>query len=272
MLPNSLMERMRQLGLELYNENGEINREAIEGMQKLYPDDPRFQKILDNLDEYNEAMKVVNDVSEQIVGSAVSSIADKLVDSWWQAGQAALDYSDILGDVAKAYAKLIVQDMLLETAFDDERQEAFKEALKNNKTGEAMAIVEAAMQSAVDMLPAVNDALRVLEPYRLAASESSESNSVGSGIKSITEDTANLLASYINAIRADVSVIRGLQEQGWESIGLLGASVPTLNEHLAQVAANTYDTAQATQSVLSELRSVIGAPGTSGMVVRVEAY
>ena len=96
-------------------------------------------------------------------------------------------------------------------------------------------------------------------------------NSIGSGIKSITEDTANLLASYINAIRADVSYIRMMQEKGWGTIENLGGALPTLQDYIAQIAATNYDTAQATNRILSELQSVIGAPGTSGMVVRVES-
>lgn len=270
LLPNSLQDAMKRAGFDLYDDKGLINKESLEGMQKLYPDDKRWQELIDRVDEYNEALKTVNEVSESIVGGVVSSIADKLVDSWWEAGEAALDYTDILGDVAKAYAKLIVQDLLFEAAFDEDRQEAFKEALRGGDTAKAMSIVEGAMQSAVDMLPTINDALQVLEPYRNMVSETIDSNSVGSGIKSITEDTANLLASYINAIRDDVSSIRKIQETGWENVNLLGASIPTLNEHLAQIAATNFDIAQSNQSILSELQSVIGAPGTSGMVVRVE--
>jgi hypothetical protein len=127
------------------------------------------------------------------------------------------------------------------------------------------------MQSAQDMLPAVESALQAFEPYRNLGG-GDESNSVGNGIKNITEDTANLLASYINAIRADVSYMRGLQERSLEGVAALSGNIPTLNDYLAQCAANTYDVAQSNQSILAEIRSVIGAPGTSGMVVRVESY
>ena len=271
LVPNPLQEMMSRNGLPLYDENGNIIRESLEGMKELYPDDSRWQELINRLDEYNEALKKVEETSESIVGNVVATLADKIVDSWWEAGSAALDYADILEDVAKAYAKLIVNDMLLSAAFDEQRQDAFKNALKNGDAARAMSIVEQAMQSAQEMLPAVESALAVFEPYRNMSS-STENNSVGSGIKSITEDTANLLASYINAIRSDVSYIRMLQERGLESIDLLGSSVPTLNEHLAQIAATNFDIAQSNQSILSELRSVIGSPGTSGMVVRVESY
>lgn len=51
--------------------------------------------------------------------------------------------------------------------------------------------------------------------------EGNGSNTLGSSIKGITEQTADLLASYLNSIRADVSVIR----QGVGSFALPGSSI-----------------------------------------------
>ena len=230
-----------------------------------------FAKELESaLDSYKNALEEIDSITESLFGDISSELADKLVDSWWDAGRAALDYADILEDVAKSYAKMVVNDLLLGEVFNEERQNALREAFKSGDASRAMAIVAEAMRAAEDMLPAVEQALQVFEPYRTMGG--GESNSVGSGIKSISEETANLLASYINAIRADVSYMRTMQEKGWGDVALLGASMPTLNDYLNQVAANTYDTAQNTQHILSELQSVIGAPGTSGSVVRVEAY
>ena len=62
-----------------------------------------------------------------------------------------------------------------------------------------------------------------------------------------------------------------MYERGLEHMNAFGASLPTLNDHIAQIAATNFDIAQSNQSILSELRSVIGPVGTSGMVVRVEA-
>lgn len=225
--------------------------------------------LLSFLQDYEEAAKAIDDTMESIFGNIVSDAADKIVDTWWEAGNAALDYADILGDVAKAYAKMMVQQLLFDEVFDDSTQTALKEAFRAGDASTAMRIVAEAMERAEQMLPVAEKTLEAFEPYRNLGS-GVESNSLGSGIKSITEDTASLLASYINAIRADVSAMRLLQEKGFASIELLGTSVPTLNEYLAQIAASNFDIAQSNQSILNELRSVIGSPGTSGMVVRVE--
>jgi len=261
-----------ETGKKILNDYGSFNVELLNwikdaGWDLTDAEKEWLDEAIEASTNYSEAMKTIEDTAKSLLDNTLSDVADKMVDSWWEAGEAALDYADILGDVAKSYAKLIVQDMLMKAAFDDDRQQAFIQALKDGDAGKAMSIVEGAMQAAVDMLPEVNEALQVLEPYRLMASEGGDSNSVGNGFKSITEDQAGLLASYLNAIRADVSVTRGLQEKGWSA---LSTSIPTLNDYLNQIAGNTFDTAQSTRAILSELQSVIGSPGTSGMVVRVE--
>jgi hypothetical protein len=95
--------------------------------------------------------------------------------------------------------------------------------------------------------------------------EEAESN-LGNGIKGITEDTANLLASYLNAIRADVSYSKTL----WERMDartqqiatmLAGFSAPTLMDYQKRIEANTADIAFNTQRILSELQSVMTSEG-----------
>lgn len=271
----SLERIAAETGMKILDDYGNFNVELLNWVKRAGWDlTEEEKKWIDEAIEistnYAAAMSTIEDAAKSLLDNTLSDVADKMVDSWWEAGRAALDYADILEDVAKGYAKLIVQDMLMNAAFDDSRRKAFIDALKSGDTDTAMATVAAAMQAAEDMLPAVEQALQVFEPYRNLGG--GESNSVGSGIKSITEDTANLLASYINAIRADVSYMRGMEEKGWGEVSAIGAAMPTLNDYLAQIAATNFDIAQNTQSMLSEMRSVIGAPGTSGSVVRVEAY
>lgn len=275
---SSLEGMAKAVGGDLYDSYGNLNADTLQKILDTYPNLDSAQRewidhAIKDSKAYADAMKQTEAVAESLFGDIASNVADKMVDSWWEAGQAALDYADILGDVAKAYAKIMVQDMLMETAFDSDKREALKEAFRNGDASKAMQIVTEAMESAEAMLPAVNAALQAFEPYRnLSAESSDDTSSVGSGIKSITEDTANLLASYINAIRADVSYMRLMQEKGWNDVAAIAESIssPTLNDYIAQCTANTYDISASNRSILEELRSVIGAPGTSGMVVRVD--
>lgn len=230
------------------------------------------EKLLPAIEQYKNALQEVDGVVESIFGDIASSAADKIVDSWVQAGNAALDYADILDDVAKSYSKMLIQSTIMET-FLDPITEDLKRAFMENRYADAMAMVSNAMQSIEASAPVYEQILRAFDPYfnRADSTSGGGGGGLGTGIKGITEETAGLLASYINAIRADVSFIRVMQERGWEHINAFGASLPTLNDHIAQIAATNFDIAQSNQRILSELQSVIGAPGTSGMVVRVEA-
>lgn len=224
--------------------------------------------LLDMINNLQEAQKEIDSVMESLFGDIASSAADKIIDSWIEAGEAALDYADILDDVAKSYAKMLIQSMIMENFLDPITKD-LKSAFMENRYEDAMEMISGAMDNIANSAPMFEQILSAFDPY-FNYGGSDSSNSVGSGIKSITEDTASLLASYINAIRADVSVIRGLQEKGFASVDVIGQAIPTLNDYLNQVAANTFDTAQNTQRILGELQSVIGAEGSSGSIVRVQ--
>lgn len=268
----------KAVGGDLYDAYGNLNAETLQSILDTYEYLDADQKewiehAISDSEAYADAMEQLDGVIESIFGDIAANAADKIVDSWWEAGEAALDYADILDDVAKSYAKLLVKQILLDNAFDENTQNRLREAFAGGDATTAMGIVADAMERAEQMLPVAEKTLQAFEPYiNRTGAESDSSGSLGSGIKSITENTANLLASYINAIRADVSTMRLLQETGWKNIAAIAENVasPTLNDYLVQCAANSFDMAQSNQAILTEIRSVIGSPGTSGMVVRVE--
>lgn len=222
------------------------------------------------IEKYRDALKEVESVMQSVFGDIASSAAESIVDRWVEAGDAALDYADILDDVARRYAKMLVESSILDKVLNKEEADRVADMFINGRTDEAMAAIASDMEAIAGMEPLFSQILSAFDPYFDRSGGSS--NSSGSGIKSMSEDTANLLASYVNAIRADVSYMRVMQEKGWAVIESFGLSLPTLNDYIAQIAATNFDMSQDTRSILSELRSVIGSPGTSGMVVRVESF
>lgn len=270
----TLEELANEFNLAMRDENGFLNPKLLQAILDNYGElnQGAVEWLTDSIrlaGEYSEALKQVEESTKAMFGNIASQAADEIVEGWIAAGDAALDYADILDDVAKSYAKMLIQSTIMET-FLDPITEDLKKAFMENRYADAMAMVSNAMQSIEASAPVYEQILRAFDPY-FNRSETTGGGGLSSGIKSITEDTASLLASYINAIRADVSYIRVMQERGWEHINTLGTSLPTLNDHIAQIAATNFDIAQSNQSILSELRSVIGPMGTSGMVVRVEA-
>ena len=255
--------------------SGYENEDGTPNIEKLLADiesgilsGPGADVIKDNIEQYKNSLKELESVAQGVFGNIAESAADSIVESWIAAGDAALNYVDILDDVARAYSKMLIQSMIMENFLDPITGDVMK-AFNENRYDDAMAMIANAMQGIQDSAPMFEKVLTAFDPYFNLGGGSGDS--VGNGIKSITEETASLLASYFNAVRADVSVIRVMEEKGWADVASISGYFPTLNDYLQQIAANTYNNAQDTARILSEIQSVIGAPGTSGNVVRVES-
>ena len=257
--------------------------------------DEAGKALVDHWKEIKDVMKdaidTFNENVEAVVGDIGDSIKEMLINAFNNGDVygAIDDLHDYIGDTIQSLMMDIAFAKVMQPLFDQleaDMRHSFGLDPEGNPLSEYdeavdyswvddLAKFNVGLESA---LPAWNQAMEGAQQamesigYNWNTGEAGSANSLGSGIKSITENTANLLASYINAIRSDVSTMRVLQEKGWSSIISLGTSVPTLSEYMNQVAANTFDTAQNTQRILAEMQSVIGAPGTSGMVVRVESY
>lgn len=110
---------------------------------------------------------------------------------------------------------------------------------------------------------------------KLSANGSSSSTS--SSIKGLTEETGSLLASYINAIRADVSMSRDMLKQvvevAFPQMNVLAEQqLKQLNAIVQQaklIEANTRSNAEAANNIQSALNSVLTL-GNGGKAVRIK--
>lgn len=102
--------------------------------------------------------------------------------------------------------------------------------------------------------------LEGLKKMGIDLSESSKdvSSGLSKGIQSVTEDTANLLGSYLNSMRHDSSVQRTLIEQ------LVSVDVPQMSiiaqaqlQQLQQVVANTKRNADAADRIYELVNKVV---------------
>lgn len=264
-----------QLGYELYNENGIINSEALQAILDTYDklgskDRQWMEEAIVYAEEYKTALDALDEVTQSIFGDLASSAADAIVESWATAGDAALDYADILDDVAKRYAKMLVQSTLIDSVLTPDFKNELNALVGGGDVEGAMAKVVDGMARIQAMAPQIQEILSPLVPY-LNGNESGAESSLGNGIKSITEDTANLLAAYINGIRADVAAGNS---QRAEILALVreyvgAGSAPSYTEYLTQIEAHTANLAANTNAILSELRSII-TPESGLPAVRVQ--
>lgn len=92
----------------------------------------------------------------------------------------------------------------------------------------------------------------------ISLEETSASNTLSKGIQeNITEETANILASYINGIRADVSVKRALLEKwGNEILPKYNVIAEQQLTQLRAIANNTLRSAQNTEANVALVQEV----------------
>lgn len=268
----SLSELAESVGRDLYDSYGNLNAETLQVILNTYENLGQAEKewiqgAINDSEAYAEAMEQLDDVMESLFGKVAADAASQIVDQWAEAGDAALDYADILDDVARSYAKMITQSMLIESVLTPQFKERLAGFFQAGDTENAMALILGGMEQMQAMAPAIAGALEPLRPYIQAGSSGTDTLKDGIS-KELVEGNSSLIASYLNAMRADLSVIRGFQASGWQDVRFVRDSVPTFLDYAAQVAANTYDNAQATQTILSRLQSIITPSTTGGNAVR----
>lgn len=229
-------------------------------------------QMLNDYDLYVQAVEDASAYLREMFNNVAQSMADAYVEAFKASGEAALDYADIMDEVATNIAKSVVKSILIKEIFTPEMEEQVTDLFLGGDRAGALAVIDEAMKSAQALAPEIQALLEELRPYFKMGED--DRQNLADGIKGLTEDTANLLASYLNAIRADVSYSKTL----WERMdattqqiaaALVGFSAPSLIDYQKRIEANTYNTQLYTYKILLELQSVITADGGGGAAVRI---
>lgn len=230
-------------------------------------------ELLRAIEAYEKTMEEFRDSISEMFNDIASSIADNMISAFKETGDALSDLSTAFEDLGESIVKMMLQSVIVRALkpLEDEILNIWQnyanafgsddatEAQKRKATLDAMNGINDVFGKAKNILDDGfwNELLGQAQKIGLIGTGESSDSTVGKGIKSITEDTANLLASYINAIRADVSFGR-IQ---WERIAVAveghSDQYITLNDYLAQVAANTFDTAQNTAQMLERFDAFV---------------
>lgn len=174
------------------------------------------QQIKDFAEETAESLYVIN------LKDWASQLGDALYEAWQKGEDGAEAFknkvADIMGDVMNSILKISI----LEPAMQQLQKMLFGEDGMSGYFGKDFSLDEKELESIADYLMGVSektdDYYSMLDKlnnymekkYGISMKEEEEDSGSGlsKGIQNVTENTANLLASYINAIRADVSVKR----------------------------------------------------------------
>ena len=282
----SLLDMLKEIsegqGWNLYEEDGGLNIEAVEAYYETFKKRlSRKQRKL--VEEIIENSKALDDAAAQqaeyltdLFSGVADNIADSMVEAFIESGNAAIDMGEIMSDVAKNMVadlikSLFIKDILDKYQADLEKITTDETKDLDQKTTEALGVLATAMSEIEALTPVIQETIAKYFDYLGVGDEKESDKGLASGIKGITEDTANLLASYLNAIRADVSYARTIWERMDVSMqqiasALAGFSAPSLMEYQAKIESNTYNTMLATQSILSNLQSVMDYEGGTAAI------
>ena len=198
----------------LLAQRDEIERQKAAEEDKKNKDKDKIADYEQQLTEMSLKIKTMTqDFLKDMYSIDMKSWASQLTDavvSAWEKGEDAMDaYKKKAKELVKDVTKNIVSQKFMEKALEKpleylEKTVDEKGKLDEGDMGKLVDGLMAAGDQAVYNITAVMDALKK-QGYDFTEAGT---GSVSSSIKSVTEETADLLASYLNAIRLDVSVNR----------------------------------------------------------------
>lgn len=205
----------------------ELEKQRQAEIDKKKTDDSKVADYENQIAEMKQQIKdFAEETAESLYGINLKDWASQLGDALYEAWQKGEDgaeafknkVADIMGDVMNSILKISI----LEPAMQQLQKMLFGEDGMSGYFGKDFSLDERELESIADYLMGVSektdDYYSMLDKlnnymekkYGISMKEEEEENGSGlsKSIQNVTENTANLLASYINAIRADVSVKR----------------------------------------------------------------
>lgn len=277
--------KLREMGVSVWDEDGAFNAEKAKAyLDANYDIDDslksQIQHLIDLKEKYDEIQDALDNMVESLVGSLAGDMVDSFLDNFKRVGDAVDDLDSAFQNLGETILKSLLQSYVIDEILDQfgpRVKEMFEQYSKGEIGAEDVAdrtasLAEDIRKKTEDAADIINAIIGSFDNVNLMTKEASQtSGTLSDGIKAVTEDTASLLASYINAIRADVSFAKTQREQVLEILRSAFPSSPTLAEHLARIQANTYNTAVATQEMLAEFRGVLAPHSEGGNGVKVVA-
>ena len=223
--------------------------------------DSEFRDYLEKLIQYGEkADDMIEALTEKLTGNKFSD----LVSSWGDAMATMANTSDNLVDHFEENLKKTILNSMIENKYGDKIKALLKKTqgyadngdkIKDSNgnviseyTGAEYADVKNSADELSKQIKATRDYLK--KTYGWSDNSSSSSRN---SIKSITEETGDLIASYLNAIRLDCSVMRTEQAKYYPEMSEIAKSQLSQLNAIARNTLRNADAAERIDATVSEL-------------------
>lgn len=276
----------RQLGAVTQSQSKEMianlqkQQEEVQKQMKAEQDkkDSDASKIEDYKQQYIELGEQIKYFYEDLASEQFGidlkgwsdQISEALVNAFANGEDAAKAFDDTVADIMRNVIKEMISLNVIKPAMNKLRDYLFGDKgifTDSSAGGTNLTEQEAAglMQQLGSLRGTISDSKKIWDYLNAAAKkmgisleETNASNTLSKGIQeNITEETANILASYINGIRADVSVKRALLEKwGNEILPKYNVIAEQQLTQLRAIANNTLRSAQNTEANVALVQEV----------------
>lgn len=241
-----------------------------EASYKLKKEQDKKNSDSSTIEDYKQEIKELDDqikgLAEEMANalygidfkSWANTFANAIVNAWASGTNAVKAYKDAVADVVRNSAMSVIQQKIIEAALKPIQDEFLSYFDKNggilDNTGiDILNKLFNAAENATDKsLSIMDEAEKIAQKHGYTLKN--KSTGLSPAIAGVTEDTADLLGSYINSIRAYCALNNSyMTKLSEEQIPYISATLSSQLAQLRQVQENTRITANAT----SELRDMI---------------
>lgn len=277
-LDNSAIKQYQAQYVGLVAQRAEIEGQLRDEEGKKKSDAGKIQDYKNQLAELNEQIAYfVEDLTKELYGidfqDWAGQISDALTEAFANGEDAAQAFDNVVNNIMRSVANNILKNLVIQPMFEKLQNMLFGEKglfkeftdIEDNGVLAAEAIKSFFDNEGKAMIDASQTFLEAFDKASggaLTATGESSTSGLSKGIQGVTEDTANLLGSYLNSIRQDVSIKRALLEKlGNEIFPKYNILAEQQLTQLRAIANNTLRSAQNTEANLAVLKEFMGLVG-----------
>lgn len=265
-----MMEELLEKQSQLASARSDKKNNRHDEIQQLEKEIPELQDAIRNMSE---------DIASELYGIDLkgwaSQFGDALFEAWQQGEDGAEAFRKTAGSIMAEVTNSVLRLQILEPMMQDLREALFGKDGQSGMFGRDFEISESEIdeiakrlmdtqkqtEAYYEMMERVEQVLKDKYNMSMKDIEGKNDGGLSKGIQSVTETTADLLASYINAMRADVSIEReAIRQIAEESLPEFNAIAEAQLRQLETIANNTGRNASAAEAILSVINNNVN-PG-----------
>ena len=202
-----------------YYYNPEFLKQVLEQYGDDLSEEERvfLEHLINYSEQYKDDMEAIASYLTSLFGDVADTIADQMIDSFMETGEAAIDMGAIMSDVAKKMAKDFIKNLLFKEVllgYQDWAEDIIKSDLSPEDRAAAFydMLLHMADQINNDVLP---DAQAFLEAWSAVFGDTVQDDLAMTGnlLQTATQDSVSLLNGQLNAMRAYQGRMEGMMAQ-----------------------------------------------------------